>query len=171
MKNAGYTLVEILTGIAIMAILTGLALPAFTTLWQNDRSISITNNLMTVLNLARSEAIDRGMNVTVCPASDANFTSCGTDWTQGWIVLQDPNNNQSVSSSTLIRTESFNNVGLSITTNPSVNLITFTSSGFPAATSANVTFSILTSGCSADYGRNIAINFTGQFNVTHVNCP
>lgn len=170
-KIQGFTIIEIFVGIAILAILLGMALPSFTESLRNNRAISLSNNFLSFLNYARSEAIKRGSNVSVCPATDDSFSACGTDWTQGWIVLLDPNGTQTVSNATILRTELVDDPNLTLAPTPNVNVVTFTSSGFPAANSSNVSFNILTDGCTGDNGRNITVSFTGQFNVNHVTCP
>lgn len=170
-KHFGFTLIEIFMGVAILSILLVLALPAFTELLNNNRSLTLSNNFISFLNYARSEAIKRGSNVSVCPTANDNFTACGNDWTQGWIVLLDPNGTQQVSNATILKTELLSGRGITLTPTPSVRVISFASSGFPLANSANVTFNVQSDGCTGDNARNITISFTGQFNVSHVNCP
>lgn len=170
-KNQGFTLIEIFVGVLILSILLVAALPAFTELLNNNRSITMSNNFISFLNYARSEAIKRGSNVSVCPATDDTFSACGNDWTQGWIVILDPNGTQQVNNTTILKTELLGGTGLTVSPTPNVNVITFASSGFPIANSANVSFDVLSSGCTSDNGRNITISFTGQFNVNHINCP
>ena len=58
---------------------------------QANRLTAQTNDLVTVLNYARSEAIKRGVRVTLC--SSNNGTSClgSTTWDTGWIAFIDTN--------------------------------------------------------------------------------
>jgi type IV fimbrial biogenesis protein FimT len=52
-----------------------------------------TNDLVTAIQLARSEALKRGANMVVC-ASDTQTTCTGKDtWSSGWIVFSDLNLN------------------------------------------------------------------------------
>ena len=43
------------------------------------------------LRLARSEALKRGMEVTVCPSTDGKICQTSPDWTKGWLVFADNN--------------------------------------------------------------------------------
>jgi type IV fimbrial biogenesis protein FimT len=167
----GFNLVELLVGIAILAILLVMAAPSFYGLIQNDFSITLSNNMITSLNYARSEAIKRGSNVSVCASSDTSFTSCGTNWANGWIVFLNPTGSNAISTATVLRTQSVDRTGATITTAPSMSIATYTSNGFATNTTSNVTMTIKTSGCTADYGRSIAISLTGRLSVSNVSCP
>jgi type IV fimbrial biogenesis protein FimT len=73
--------------LAIASILiTGVA-PSFTASIQNTRMATQINELHTSLSLARSEAIKRNDNVTVCRSSTG--ISCTGNWQNGWIVFVD----------------------------------------------------------------------------------
>ena len=91
----GFSLIELMVTIAVAAILLGIAAPSFQDLVIRNRLATNANQLVTALNLARSEAIKRGFPVTVCksanPAalSSACSDSADVDWAQGWIVFVD----------------------------------------------------------------------------------
>jgi type IV fimbrial biogenesis protein FimT len=87
-RTAGFTLIELLVTMGASAILFALALPGFSTFVQNERQVAQANSLVFSLNLARSEAIKRNLNVDVCTTS--NGVSCSTtstNWSNGWIVV------------------------------------------------------------------------------------
>ena len=91
----GFTLIELMVTIAVAAILLGIAVPSFQDLVIRNRLATKANELITALNLARSEAVKRGIWVTVCKSanSTASSSDCSdsgsVNWVQGWIVFVD----------------------------------------------------------------------------------
>lgn len=87
-KQIGFTLIELVTVVIIAALLVVLALPSFRSTVVRNRVTEQVSELVTGLNLARSEAVKRGHRVTVCP-SDAAQADCdlGSNWSQGWLVF------------------------------------------------------------------------------------
>jgi len=92
-KNPGFTLTELMITLSIAGILLSLAVPSFNETINNNRLTIYTNELVTALNLARSEAVKRGIRVTLCKSSDGNICTNADDWSQGWILFIDLNNN------------------------------------------------------------------------------
>jgi type IV fimbrial biogenesis protein FimT len=85
-RAPGFTLVELLIGVAVLALLMAVAVPSFSASRLNGQLRASANGLVASANLARSEAIKRGGNVRMCVSS--NGTSCGSgNWRQGWIIL------------------------------------------------------------------------------------
>ena len=76
-RSAGFTLVELITVMAIVGILAALAGPSFSEMIVRQRLRTGAFDLVGDLLLARSEAIKRGVNVTVTP---------GSTWAKGWTV-------------------------------------------------------------------------------------
>lgn len=86
----GLTLIELMVGVTVLSILLLFAVPSFQGTIARSRLTSSTNDLVSAMALARSEAIRRGTRVTVCKT--ANGTACTTSggWQQGWLVFADP---------------------------------------------------------------------------------
>lgn len=64
-KAAGFTLTELLIVMALVAILVSIATPGFGALTRANRVLVATNELTNLLIYARSEALTRGLNVSV----------------------------------------------------------------------------------------------------------
>ncbi len=87
--NAGFTLIELLMVIAIAAILASIAVPSYQWIMSRTRLSTQANELTTALSLARSEAVKRGVRVTVCKSSSGTGCTTSGNWQQGWIVFVD----------------------------------------------------------------------------------
>ncbi|WP_051822177.1 GspH/FimT family pseudopilin [Desulfonatronum thiodismutans] len=93
-KNNGFSIIEVLIVVAIAAILTAIAIPAFNVFIGNTRTSTVANEFVSALNLARSEAMKRGVDVYVCRSSNGTSCATGGDWGQGWLVyFTDEDNN------------------------------------------------------------------------------
>ena len=91
-KEPGFTLVELLITIVVVSILLAAGVPAFQSFIKNNRVTAQTNDLVSAIQLARSEALKRGANVVVCASKDQ--ATCSEDkntWADGWIVFSDLN--------------------------------------------------------------------------------
>lgn len=95
----GFNLLELMICISIISILSGIGVQYFSSLMQQARAHTTTNELLYQLYFARSEAIKRNSIVTLCPSQ--NQTGCiepevitAADWSKGWIIFEDDNNNQ-----------------------------------------------------------------------------
>jgi type IV fimbrial biogenesis protein FimT len=85
-EAGGFTIVELLTVVAILAILAALAGPSLYEKSLSGKIAGYATDLAGSAQLARSEAIKRNVHVTMCVS--ANGSSCGTgNWNQGWILL------------------------------------------------------------------------------------
>lgn len=95
-KMAGLTLVELLIVMTIVGVLASLAVPSFRAMLVRRAVTSAASDLASDFRLARSEAIKRSTFATACRST--NSTSCAGvgNWSGGWIVFVDANNNQTV---------------------------------------------------------------------------
>lgn len=84
MPQLGFTMIELLVTISIAAIMMAIAVPSFQSFLLNSRLTGHTNDLVLGMAYARSEAVKRGVNVTVCASNDQ--ATCSGDWEDGWIV-------------------------------------------------------------------------------------
>jgi len=88
-KKNGFTLIEVMVTVSIAAILISIAVPSFKTLFKNNRVTAGTNEFVAALILARSEALKRNNNVSICASDNQQTCSGNTDFAKGWIVFMD----------------------------------------------------------------------------------
>ena len=93
MKQSGGTLLELLLVLAVSIILLGIGIPGLTAFTSSSRLVSATNELVSSLHLARSEAIKRNSRVVLCTSATGTSCAASGGWQQGWLVFHDPNNN------------------------------------------------------------------------------
>ncbi len=151
-RTAGFTLVELLVGVAVMAVLLSIAVPSFENLVLSNRLRSYSNDLVASAQLAKSEAMKRRTPVTLCKS--ANGTSCasGGDWEQGWIVL---------AGSTVVRRAPAAASGYRVSS--STNSLTFQPSGVG---STQATLTVCRSAPVGSQERVVTISATGRTSVT-----
>ncbi len=95
-SKSGFTLIEVLIALVIIAILLTIALPSFDDTIVKSKVDAKANNLLRDFKFTRTEAIKRGISVTICPSLDAASCSGSTDYADGWLVFVDENENGSV---------------------------------------------------------------------------
>ena len=92
----GFTLVELLSTIAIVSVVLGLGAPLFkATLTTNRLSTSI-NAMAGTLAYTRSEAVKRNQHVVLCKSLEGTQCTRQGDWRHGWLVYVDMNRNRSL---------------------------------------------------------------------------
>ena len=87
-KTQGFTLIELVMTMAIAGILVSMAIPSFNSILNSSRLTNYANDLVGALNLARSEAVRRGIQVTV------SNNGVLTHWERGWTVFVDINGDE-----------------------------------------------------------------------------
>ncbi len=172
----GFTLIELLVTVAMMAIVLTLGVPSFKEVIKNNRLTAVTNELVNVLTLARSEAIKRGVRVTVCKSAGARCATRG-NWEQGWIVFTDENNDAAYDSGTetLLRAHEAISGQVTMTGNANVaNYISYVASGRSQLTGGGFQAGTIKicDDRSGKVGKEIVLSSTGRLRLkTGVTCP
>lgn len=125
----GFTLIELLVALSVFSLLLMLAIPSFRTMLQNTRMNSSRDALVNTLNYARATALDNALNVKVCPIGPLNSTTCGTNWSAGFIVTTQP----SAGAETLIQSKQNSTIDTRISAN--VGSVIFNNHGLASAQS------------------------------------
>ena len=86
-SERGFTMMELLVAVSIAAVLFAIGVPMYRNASLGARLSAAANNLLASVQLARSEAIKRNVQVTLCASSDGATCAAGGGWEQGWIVV------------------------------------------------------------------------------------
>lgn len=153
----GFTVIELLVTLAVVAVLIAIASPTLRTTIQNNRIVTLTNDLMSDVNYARTEAIKRTKDTqTAGLCMSASGTACdGATWQGGRIVFV-----TDAGVLTVLRArEAMANNTLTTVTVP--NPLIFNRRGFPVGVAAGASFRLCDDRGPAQ-GRSIQISPTGQ---------
>ena len=86
----GFTFLEILIAISIFVLLITIASVSYSSFSNDTNTRAASSDLHSSLVLARIEAIKRGGWVKVCGSN--NGDACNSDFSEGWLVYHDKNN-------------------------------------------------------------------------------
>lgn len=101
-STMGFTLIEMLIVLTIAGILAAIAAPSLNTFLHSNRLATAANDFIADLNLARSEALKRGVKAIVCKSGGGSTCVATSAWTSGWIVFADIDDNGSWSAGDLL---------------------------------------------------------------------
>ncbi len=94
LNSGGFTLLELVTALSIASILLAIGIPSLQTLTQSNRMSAAINTISTHLNLARIEAVKRGIDVVLCPSADGMDCKNTIIWNEHIIMFSDNNKNR-----------------------------------------------------------------------------
>jgi len=169
----GFTLIELMVTLVLVVVVMTLGVPSFQALIRNNRLATGVNEWVAAAQLTRSEAIKRGVRVTLCKSADGANCAADGGFEKGWIVFSDPNNNAKVDmGEELIRIFGAVAVGsdLSLTGNtPVANYVSYTADGVARLLSGAFQAGTLTV-CMKPKARQIVINNVGRIKVVESTC-
>ena len=151
-KQAGFTLVEIMVTLGVAAILLSFGVPRFQGIILSNRLSTNTNLMIGSLNLARSEAIKRGMQI--------NVIKTGTAWKDGWVIEEDV-------SKKVLRTVAALNGSMELTAAASYK---YQPNGFIRAATEQIIY-VCDSARDGEFGREITIAISGRASVSNRKHP
>ena len=158
--SEGFNLVELLVGLSIASIVVTIAIPSMSGMISNTRMADYANNLHRSISLAKSEAIKRGIQVTVC-ISNSDQSDCDDSaggWENGWIVKTSSGDEEPI----LIQAPFGNSVTLRSDSNNATTNIVFNPSGM----TSNMGTLILCQDQAVDqYTKSIHLSRFGKVNV------
>jgi type IV fimbrial biogenesis protein FimT len=134
-RQTGLTLIELMVTISVASILLVLAVPGFQHVSAKMQRSAAVTGITGGIYFARSEAVKRGVTLTLCASDDGASCKSGADpeWSTGWILFEDADQDRLVDAGEeILRTRTFEDPQYSLSGD--VNLaegIVFTTSGFP----------------------------------------
>ena len=158
-KKSGFTLLELLITVAIVSIVMAIAVPSMTTFTQNDRLTTNINTLIGHLAYARSEAVKRSQQVSICASNNA-ATCTGGNWQDGWIVYIDADGDNSFTAGEQVLRAQQTLEGANTLTTAIGTQVTYDYRGFVNA--ASVGSFLLCDARTGPHGKTITISTTGR---------
>jgi type IV fimbrial biogenesis protein FimT len=164
LRQAGFTLVELIVAMLVVAVLVGLGVPSFRYVTTANRIAGEINGLLGDMQLARAEAIKEGQTVTVC-SSSTPYTACSgsTAWANGWIVFMDANGNKTVDAGEpVLRVQPAFTALDTFTASNAIAAVTFNREGFAFGLPGTVTLALHDPTNNTGRTRCLAITIVGQ---------
>jgi type IV fimbrial biogenesis protein FimT len=134
----GFTLLELMSVLAVAAIILAFAVPSFREFTLNARMTSAANDFLIGLQLARSEAVKRQQVVALCATDNPRDATpaCGARFT-GWVVWADTDGDSIVDATeTVLARHDPLDPGLVVTSNGT--FVSYGPNGFAQRTVAGV---------------------------------
>ncbi len=179
-KLQGFTLIELMITLVVAAILLSLSVPSFQTTIRNSRTVTNANQLIATLHLAKSEAIKRGLQVSIRHKGTTDNV-----WEGGWDIFADVNADGSFNDDgdtnlcetgedCLIKTTSFLSNGYTLRTTNYAEWMAYLANGMPASIGlTNDTFRLCDDLADTTTSKAIIVNRTGRVRTqtTTASCP
>jgi type IV fimbrial biogenesis protein FimT len=167
-RSRGLTLIEMLITLGVIALLTVVAVPSLMDTLNRMAVTSAARTIGSALSLARSEAVKRGRNVSICPSTSGTDCAAGT-WATGWIVFVDANGDADGAAGSVDTGDTVIRVytalaDLALTTSPTTNLVTYDNKGF-GKLSAVTTFKLCPQDGASANAKSVEVSLSGRARV------
>lgn len=169
-KHQGFTIIELMITVALALIVLTIGIPNFRSIIQNNRATTITNDLVTALQTARSEAIKQRKSATVCRRNSSG-TDCedGTDWSVGWLVWRDDDGDDNLDNGEIQKVWDTLSSGANSVTSTNAAGVTFLPTG-KAEPKSDFTIDLVLSSCTGNQKRTIGVSAVGRIHSTRSAC-
>jgi type IV fimbrial biogenesis protein FimT len=167
-RQNGVTILELLIVVAIVGILAGVAIPGFREMIGRMSANTAARSLAGTFSLARSEAVKRGTNISICPSSIG--TDCETgSWSSGWIVFLDANGDADGDTGSIDVGDTIIRVyeplsGMDLTVAPATDLVEYDNRGY-GSNAAAMTFTICPLDENNDNARVVEMSLSGRARI------
>jgi len=91
-RQTGLTLINLLTTLSISSLLMTTGIPAITQTYYQQRANSTYDELFTLIQFTRLQAVNYHSQVILCPTKDN--TNCINDWSQQLMIFVDKNDDE-----------------------------------------------------------------------------
>lgn len=173
-RQAGVTLLEMLIVVAMIAILVSVGLPGFMDTLGRMSTNAAARSLNSAFSLARSEAVKRRLDISICASTSGTDCSAGS-WSSGWIVFIDANEDANGDTGSVDAGDTviqvFEPLGDMVTT-ATTDLLQYNSRGF-GRNSSTETFKICPEDNNADNARAVEVMVSGRTRLvtSGLSCP
>lgn len=149
----GFTLVELMITVAVLAIIAAMAMPSFANLVRSNRLNASANEMVAMLQTARTAAISNRASGSVCPSTDG--ATCAAALGNRWIALMTKNGASTVLRDTTLPPSIV--VKASANLSDGSNKFTFTPIGFSAVgTKTSGSLGLCVNNLSGDNGIDVS---------------
>lgn len=164
-RTHGFSLIELMFTVTLAGILAAVAVPSMSKMFKTNRVQTEASSFVGDLMLARTEAVKRGQNVSVCASSDGATCLGANTWQSGWIVIPDSNATctGATTASPAIKIRKTFSTTDTLVASVAKSCVTFNREGFTSNLgTATVTFTLHTSDNLSTATRCVAVDLGGR---------